>query len=579
LIVIAFILVVIIFFVSIFRGNDLLSTLQFVLVLVIASIPVALPAVLSVTLAVGATALAKKEAIVSKLVAIEELAGMDILCSDKTGTITKNQLSIAEVDPFGNFTENDILLFATMASREEDQDPIDDTIIAKARTIPSLPELIAKYTVLKFLPFDPVIKRTEATIKDAEGNQFKVTKGAPQIILSLIANKESIIEKMNEDVERYAVRGYRTLGVAKSDAQEQWKFIGIIPLYDPPQDDSAATLRTANAMGVEVKMVTGDHAAIAKQIAKEIGLGTNILPVSSFIDKHEKEAIQIVENANGFAQVFPEHKYKIVELLQAKDHIVGMTGDGVNDAPALKKADAGVAVAGATDAAKSAADIVFTKPGLSTIIDAIKESRKIFQRMNNYAIYRISETIRVLIFMTLAILVFNFYPVTAIMIVLLALLNDAPVMTIAYDNVLYSDRPERWNMRMILTLATLLGVIGVVSSFGIFYIGESVLNLGPGLIQSFMYLKLSIAGQLTVLVARTRGHFWSIRPHKLLIIAILTTQTIATLITVYGVLFTPLGWFYALFVIAYALIAFVITDFLKVRIYKLIDHSGLKFHK
>jgi len=303
------------------------------------------------------------------------------------------------------------------------------------------------------------------------------------------------------------------------------------------------------------------------------------MPSSSFLEKHEKEAQKVVEEANGFAEVFPEHKYKIVELLQSKDHIVGMTGDGVNDAPALKKADVGIAVAGATDAAKSAADIVFTRPGLSVIIDAIKESRKIFQRMNNYALYRITETIRVLVFMTLAIIVFNFYPVTAIMIVLLALLNDAPIMTIAYDNVHYSDRPERWNMRQILTMATFLGFIGVVSSFGLFYIGQEVLKLDLAVIQSFIYLKLSVAGHLTMFVARTKGPFWSIRPSKILFFAILITQLIATLITVYGVIIAPLGWTLALFVWGYALMAFIITDFLKVRIYKVIDHRGIRFHR
>jgi H+-transporting ATPase len=579
LIALAAILVIIIFFAAIFRSESLVDTFQFVLVLVVASIPVALPAVLSVTMAIGATALAKKEAIVSKLVAIEEMAGMDILCSDKTGTITQNKLSIAEIDPLEGFTDQDVLLFATLASREEDQDPIDTTIISKAKTQPALTELLGHYTVTNFKPFDPVKKRTEATLKDVAGNQFQVAKGAPQIILSLVLNKEVITDRVNAHIDAFASKGYRTIGVARTDAQGNWQFVGLIPLHDPPQDDSAETIATAQKMGVEVKMVTGDHVAIAKEIAKEVHLGTNILPVSSFLDKPDKEAQRVVESANGFAQVFPEHKYRIVELLQEKDHIVGMTGDGVNDAPALKKADAGIAVAGATDAAKSAADVVFTKPGLSVIIDAIKESRKIFQRMNNYALYRITETIRVLIFMTASILVFNFYPVTAIMIVLLALLNDAPIMSIAYDNVHYSDQPARWNMRQILAMATFLGFIGVVSSFGLFYIGQVVLKLSPEVIQSFIYLKLSVAGHLVLFVARTRGPFWSIRPSKILFLAIVTTQLIATFITVYGVFFAPIGWSLALFVWGYALIAFLITDFIKVRLYRLIDHRGIKFHR
>ena len=278
---------------------------------------------------------------------------------------------------------------------------------------------------------------------------------------------------------------------------------------------------------------------------------------------------------NGFAQVYPEHKFKIVESLQEREHIVGMTGDGVNDAPALKEADAGIAVAGATDAAKSAAAIVLTKPGLSVIIDAVRQSRKIFQRMSNYSIYRIAETIRVILFITLSILTFQFYPVTALMIVLLALLNDAPIMTIAFDNVKVSSKPDRWNMRSTLRVATFLGIIGVISSFGIFYIGKEVFHLNKDILQSFIYLKLSVAGQLTVFVARTRGHFWSVKPGRSLLAAVITTQTIATLIVVYGFLLPAMGWKLALFVWGYALVAFIITDFLKVGFYKIM---GNKIH-
>ena len=245
---------------------------------------------------------------------------------------------------------------------------------------------------------------------------------------------------------------------------------------------SAETIKTAQSMGVKVKMVTGDHIAIGKEIAREVGLGTNIKLAPSFVDKPDTEAESIVEEADGFAQVFPEHKFRIVKLLQKLGHIVGMTGDGVNDAPALKQADVGIAVAGATDAAKSAADIVLTKPGLSVIIDVIKQSRKIFQRMNNYSIYRIAETIRVLLFITASIIVFQFYPVTAFMIVLLAMLNDLPIITIAYDNVEYSNQPEKWNLRIILGVATMLGIVGVFSSFGMLYIGREILHLNSGVL-------------------------------------------------------------------------------------------------
>ena len=368
-------------------------------------------------------------------------------------------------------------MYGTLASREENHDPIDDAVIAKARSISAVADVLGRYSVVDFKPFDPVLKRTEATVESRDGGRFKVAKGAPQVVLSLVSNKTEIEDKVNEIVSTFASKGHRALGVIKGDEEGNWQFVGLLAIYDPPREDSAETIKTAQKMGINVKMVTGDHIAIAKQIAQEVNLGTNIIPASSFIDKPDSEAEGIIENADGFAQVFPEHKYRIVELLQEKGHIVGMTGDGVNDAPALKKADAGVAVDGATDAAKSAADVVLTKPGLSVIIDAIKESRKIFERMTNYAVYRIAETTRVLIFIGLAILVFNFYPVTAVMIVILALLNDIPIMTIAYDNVRVQEKPVRWNMRGVLIVASLLGTTGVVSSFLLLIIGLNVFHL------------------------------------------------------------------------------------------------------
>jgi H+-transporting ATPase len=572
-------LVIVIFLVSIFRGQNILEIIQFALVLTVAGIPAALPAVLSVTMAIGAIALAKKEAIVSKLVAIEEMASMDVLCSDKTGTITKNALTLGGTRPYAKFTENDVLLFSTLASREEDQDPIDKAILAKTKSTPAIEGSINRIKVTSFRPFDSVVKRTEATVQGEDGSQFKVTKGAPQAILALAEDKKAINDKLTEDVNEFAKKGYRALGVARTNRENKWQFAGLIALFDPPREDSAKTIKTAQSMGVSVKMVTGDHIAIAKEISSQVNLGNDIVLPVAFLDRPDSEAQRVVEEAEGFAEVFPEHKYRIVELLQDKGHVVGMTGDGVNDAPALKKANAGIAVEGATDAAKSAADLVLTKPGLSVIIDAIKASRKIFQRMTNYGTYRIAETIRVLLFMTAAIVIFQFYPVTALMLVLLALLNDLPIMTIAYDSVKYSDKPEKWDMRTLLGIATFLGIIGVFSTFGILYIGLMVLNLNPLVLQSFIYLKLSVAGHLTVFVARTKGPFWSVKPAKPLLFAVIATQLVATLITVYGILLPAMGWGLALLVWGYALSLFVITDFAKVRLYQLMNHTGIVFHR
>ncbi len=577
LIVLAVGLIALVFLVAMFRHESLLETLQFSLVLMIASIPAALPAVLSVTMAVGATVLAKKQALVSKLTAIEEMAGVDILCADKTGTLTKNELSVAELVTFDKFTDSNLLMFATLASRGEDTDHIDNAIIARAKTSDVLDKSMS-YKQLSFKPFDPVIKRVESKIEDPSGKEFMVSKGAPQSILALVLNKDDVSAKVDESVRRLASKGYRSLGVARTNLQGIWEFVGIISLHDPPREDSKETIKTAKSMGIDIKMITGDHIDIAKEIARELDLGTNIQDASQIIDKTDKEIQNVVEQADGFAQVFPEHKYQIVGALQAKGHIVGMTGDGVNDAPALKKADVGIAVFGATDVAKSAAHIVLTQPGISVIIDAIQESRKIFQRMNNYAIYRISETIRVLFFLVFSIIAFSFYPITPLMIVLLAILNDLPIMTIAYDNVKISSSPERWDMRKILGIATGLGIIGVVSTFVLLYIGMNVFDLKIGPLQSLIYLKLSVAGHMLFFVARTRGHFWTVKPALKLFLAIIVTQTIATIITAQGILVPAIGWNNALFVWGYALAWFLITDFMKDPIYKLLERKKLNLH-
>jgi H+-transporting ATPase len=570
LIILAVALVAVIITVALFRGDRMLTTLQFALVLTVAAIPVAMPTVLSVTMAVGARLLAKKEAIVTRLAAIEELAGVDVLCSDKTGTLTQNKLTLGDPFSVNGIPADHVILCAALASRAEDKDTIDIAVIGGLKN----DQALKGYQVVHFQPFDPVHKRTEATVKGTDGKEFKVTKGAPQVILELSANAGQVKPAVEKAVNEFAARGFRSLGVARADQEGKWQFVGVLPLFDPPREEAKATIATARQMGVDVKMVTGDQVAIARETAGKLGLGTNILDASGFGDTKHHETAQLaesIEKADGFAQVFPEHKFHIVDVLQQRGHIVGMTGDGVNDAPALKKADCGIAVSGATDAARAAASIVLLAPGLSVIIDAMKESRKTFQRMNSYAIYRIAETLRVLFFMTLAILIFNFYPLTAVMIVMLALLNDGAILSIAYDNVHYKDKPEAWNMRLVLGISTVLGVIGVVSAFGLFYLGERVFHLDRAHIQTLMYLKLSVAGHLTIFLTRTRGPFWSIRPARILWVAVLSTQIVATLIAVYGLFMTPLGWGWALFVWGYALVWFLVNDRVKLTAYRIFD--------
>jgi H+-transporting ATPase len=573
LIVLALIMVAVIVALSIYRGEAILSTLQFALVLTVAAIPVAMPTVLSVTMAVGARKLAKKQAIVSKLVAIEELAGVDVLCADKTGTLTQNKLSLGAPFCLDKITPDDLILAGALASRQENDDTIDLAVLGGLKDKGAL----KPYQVTHFIPFDPVHKRTEATAKGADGKTFKVTKGAPQVIQGLCENAAAVKDAVDKAVNDFAARGFRALGVARAEDDGKWRLLGVLPLFDPPRVDAKETIATAAKMGVKIKMVTGDALAIAREMAKSLGMGANILDGGQLGDSKTQETAEVakeIEDADGFAQVFPEHKFHIVDVMQKHDHIVGMTGDGVNDAPALKKADCGFAVSGATDAARAAASIVLVAPGLGVIIDAIKESREIFQRMNSYAIYRIAETLRVLLFMTLAIVVFNFFPVTAIMIVMLALLNDGAILSIAYDNVRYRNQPEVWDMRTVLTIATVLGLVGPIAAFALFYLGDKVFHIDRPQLQTMMYLLLSVAGHLTIFQTRTRGPWWSIRPAPILLGAVIGTQALATAICLFGFLVAPLWWGWAAMVWGYALGWFLVTDPLKLLAYRVLAASA-----
>ncbi|WP_370509468.1 plasma-membrane proton-efflux P-type ATPase [Mycobacterium sp. SA01] len=564
LIVLAVGLVALTTVVSLIRGNAVLETLEFALVVTIASIPVALPAVLSVTMAVGARKLARQQAVVSHLPAIEELGGMDLLCSDKTGTLTQNQLAVAAVWTADGVAEQTLLATAALASRAEDNDPIDLAVLASAVQVPAA-------DVSLFVPFDPVSKRTEAQVRDVSGGQFHVSKGAPQVIAALCEH-DPAADAVAGVVGGFATHGYRSLAVAQTDSAGVWRMMGVLGLADPPRFDSAETIAAARELGVHVKMVTGDQVAIGQEIARQVGLGDRILDAAALDASADQELADVVAGADGFAQVYPEHKYRIVELLQSRGHIVGMTGDGVNDAPALKQADAGIAVAGATDAARAAADVVLLAPGLSVIVAAIREAREIFERMTSYAIYRIAETIRVLLLITLSIIVMNFFPVTAVMIVFLALLNDGAILAIAYDRVRGSSKPASWDMQGILVIATALGLMGVAETFLLFLVADKYFGLDHDLIRTLIYLKLSVSGHLTIFVTRTRRPFWSSpAPARVLLVAVIGTQAVATVIAVCGFAMTPLGWRWAAVVWVYAIIWFLVEDRVKLLAYRWLD--------
>ncbi len=569
-------LVAVLVIVQLFRHARLVELVQFALILVVASIPVAMPAVLSVTMAVGAVALSRMKAILSRLEAIEEMAGMDVLCSDKTGTLTQNRLELGEPMIVGARDRADLLVAASLASKAEDRDPIDTAVLAGL----GQPAALEAYRQTAFVPFDPVVKRTEATVEGPSGERFKVTKGAPQVILALAQLESAGRAAVERAIDDFAAKGYRTLGVARADADGPWRFLGVLPLFDPPREDSAATIADAGRHGVDVKMVTGDNLAIAREISAKLGLGSRIVSAEDVFGEHAQEmddgAAERVERTDGFAQVFPEHKFAIVKALQARGHIVGMTGDGVNDAPALKQAEVGIAVSGATDAARSAADLVLTESGLSVIVRAIEEARRIFERMNSYAVYRITETIRIMVFVVLAMLAFDFYPITAVMIILLAFFNDLPIMTIAYDRTRVDPAPVRWDMHRVILVSTVMGLTGVAGSFLMLFVGVEVLHLSTPEVQTFVFLKMAVAGHLTLFVSRSKGFFLKKPyPAPIMIWSAVGTKLAATLLAAYGFgLVTAISWRAIGLIWAYSAAWSLLTDAAKLTVYRHLDRAG-----
>ncbi|KAG5048494.1 hypothetical protein JHK85_009597 [Glycine max] len=518
------------------------------LVLLIGGIPIAMPTVLSVTMAIGSHRLSQQGAITKRMTAIEEMAGMDVLCSDKTGTLTLNKLSVDKnlIEVFAKGVEKDyVILLAARASRTENQDAIDAAIVGM---LADPKEARAGIREVHFLPFNPVDKRTALTYIDSDGNWHRSSKGAPEQILNLCNCKEDVRKRVHGTIDKFAERGLRSLGVARQEVPEKnkdspgapWQFVGLLPLFDPPRHDSAETITRALNLGVNVKMITGDQLAIAKETGRRLGMGTNMYPSSSLLGQSKDAAVsavpvdELIEKADGFAGVFPEHKYEIVKRLQERKHICGMTGDGVNDAPALKKADIGIAVADATDAARSASDIVLTEPGLSVIISAVLTSRAIFQRMKNYTIYAVSITIRIVFgFMFIALIwKFDFAP---FMVLIIAILNDGTIMTISKDRVKPSPMPDSWKLREIFATGIVLGSYMALMTVVFFWImkdtdffsdkfGVRSIRNSPGEMMAALYLQVSIISQALIFVTRSRSWSYVERPGLLLLSAFMIAQ-------------------------------------------------------
>ncbi len=556
---------------------------QFVLVLLVASVPVAMPAVMSVTMALGALVLSKQKAIVSRLSAIDELAGVDVLCSDKTGTLTLNRLTLDQPIPYGTAQPDDVVFAAALASQRSSEDAIDQAVLQAVKN----PVSLDQYKEGAFTPFDPVNKRTVATVTDAQGRTFHYAKGAPQAIAELCKLDPVTRGKYDGQVSELAGRGYRALGVASSSDGQAWTLVGLLSLMDPPRPDAKETIAETGRLGLAVKMVTGDDVAIGSEIAKQLGMGGHLLVAGDVFkdgtdpDHIPLDAARAVERADGFGRVFPQHKYEIVKSLQELGHLVAMTGDGVNDAPALKQADCGVAVSGATDAARSAAALILTAPGLSTIVNAIVESRKIFERIRSYVYYRIAMTLDIMFVVVLSYVFFGFQPLTAIMIVALALLDDIPIMTIAYDNVQPAPKPVRWQMHKILVFSTTMGLLAIAQSFGLVLAGMEWMSdpvrmaqfpLDHTHLQSMLFLQLAAGGHLLLFVVRTRRSVIEPPfPSAPLFLAVVATQIVAVLMCAYGILVPQLPWALIGVVWAYALVWMIVIDAVKLVYVRLED--------
>lgn len=591
LIVVAVVLALVLVVVEVWRDiaagawnwDDALSILQFVLVLLVASIPVAMPAVFSVTMALGALALSKRQAIVSRLESIEEMAGVDILCSDKTGTLTKDQLKLGDPLLVAATDPQDVILAGALASRAEDHDAIDDAVIAGLAD----PTATASWRIGAFTPFDPVTKYTKAVATSPAGTEVVVAKGAPQAIVALARASADVAAKVRNAVAGMAARGNRALAVARSaDGGTSWQVLGVLPMFDPPRDDSKATLDAVGAKGVRVKMITGDDTAIAIETARQLGMGTNIMTAADVFppdmdpDNVPDKIADTIEKADGFARVFPEHKYAIVKSLQKRGHLVAMTGDGVNDAPALKQADCGTAVSGATDAARGAAALVLTAPGLSVINNAIDEARRIFGRITSYTIYRVALTMDIMVLVVLASILLGFQPLTAVMIVVISLLDDVPIMTIAYDHTPVSEKPIRWNMRRILSSSAILGLFSIVQSVGMLTIAMAFLFDGGtwgvtdhGAVQTVMFLQLVTGGHLLIFVARAEKWFF-MRPFPALplVAAIAGTQVLAIAMAGFGWLVPAISWPMVGLVLVYSLVWVFLMGAVRIASDRLLDH-------
>ena len=548
-------------------GTGVLSILTFAIIFLMGAVPVALPAVLTIVQSVGATELAKRGVLVTRLDSIEDTASIDILCLDKTGTITQNKLSVGEVIPQAGFTQEDVIVMASLASQERGKDAIDAAILEHFRSAKINP---TPFEIVTFLPFEPATKRSEAIVSIG-GKRFKVIKGAPQIVISLCSGLDDATRaKANQTVEELSLKGYRTLAIAKSAADDinAIQMVGLLSLADPPRVDSKEMIAGARELGVKPLMLTGDNIAIAKEIARHVAIGPKIIRMDDFRKLSDTEQARLIEESDGFAEIYPEDKYKIVKLLQARGHMVGMTGDGVNDAPALKQAEMGIAVSSATDVAKASASMVLTEPGIGVIIDAITTSRHIYQRMLTWVINKVTKVIQVIGLLTVGFFWFHDLVVSLLGMVLLIFANDFVTMSLATDNVKHTANPNKWNVRNITFASLIVGALLVIEGVIALYIGQHYFHLEWEQLQTFTVLMLIFTSQFRVYIVRERNYFWSSVPGRELLIATMAAIIGFSLLGIYGVFVTSLTLFQVLFILGFSALFTLAIDFPKYLAFK-----------
>jgi len=577
LLVIVVALVVVVVVVSMFKAINLWDVLPIVLVLLLSAIPVALPAMFTVSMAIGSMELAKKGVLVTRLSASEDAAIMNVLCADKTGTITMNKLSITKVMPLNGFTEEEITLYGALASQEANQDPIDLAFIAKAKQEnPSY----SSFTQKAFIPFDPKTRRTEALLRNKD-QEFRVMKGAVNIVAQACGLDGNAIKELENRVEEFAKKGYRTLAVARTGVRNEPELVGLAMLYDMPRHDSKQLIQELNKLGISVKMLTGDALPIAREIAKDVGLGENVIKASDLkglIGENAIEAAQAAEKSDGFAEIYPEDKYTIVKILQADQHIVGMTGDGVNDAPALRQAEVGVAVSNATDVAKGAASVVLTSEGLTSIVDLVKNGRVIYERITAWILSKIIRTLQIAIFVVLSFLITGNYVVSAFAIILYFFMTDFVKISLSTDNLRWSDKPDTWNITNLVKVSAILSGFVIAESFGLLYIGLSYfrLNADDLSLYTFTFEILFFSAMFLIFNVRERSHFWNSMPSKTLLTAIVLSTIASTVVVTVGIPgLTPIPLNQTTFVLSCsAAFSLIVNDLIK---FMLVKKTGLRW--